>query len=160
MDTEPNPYQSPSDDASKVSEEAHLPNSLALPEEFRRRIVRGRGAVVAIALVFGVIAVLSFCAFVYQATYRGPAGEWFVLHNPLWVLGHLFRALGLTILASQLWQYSVSLKEISEVDDSDVDQFLNRHTSLWIWGAGILFLLIGYGVLSVVVPLVAAFSRM
>jgi hypothetical protein len=158
VEHDPNPYQAPGEEFSGDAFETTGEDSL--PAAFRKRIGRGRWAILVIALAFALVAALSYCMFAYQAMYLLSNDEFFVISSPLWVLAHLLRGVALTVLAWQLWQYSRSIRAIVRRGDEAVEAFLDRHAMLWTWGAAALAVLVGYSVLTSVWIVVEARNRL
>jgi hypothetical protein len=126
------------------------PTPLASPlrPDQRRQFARTRVGVLVIATTFATIALLSMVGFVFNLAFKYPGTDSPVIQvDPLWMAGHLVRALALGWLAFRLWCYHSALKRWR--DGGDADPFLRAQSAAWVAGAIAIVVLMGYAVLQV-----------
>src|SRR5207249_2617580 len=69
--------------------------------------------------------------------------------DPLWMLGHVIRGLGLGALAFYLWRYQSTIKNWRGTKGEGSEQFIRNHSAAWTTGALVLGVLLAYGLIYV-----------
>jgi hypothetical protein len=118
--------------------------------------LQSRWAIKFVAIVFGAIATLSIIGFLFNLTIKYPGTDRPVIAvDPLWMFGHIIRALALGFLAYRLWLYQSAIAQWHAPDGEGTEQFLSAHAAAWKTGAIVLGLLLLYGLIYVTPAIVA-----
>jgi hypothetical protein len=111
------------------------------------RLRRSRISIVFVAVVFGLVAAMSIFGFFFNLTINYPGTDRPVLAvDPLWMLGHLVRGVGLGWLSIALFRYQSQLRRWVGLDDYVSDSFIAAHNAAWSAGAIVLAVLIVYAI--------------
>ncbi len=135
MTTQKNPYSAP---VAKDREE----NKSSSVAGVLTNGLPGRIGIRVVLRFFGFLALMSLLLFAYQSTYVDQFGGSYFRTNPMWVISHLVRGVGMTILSWQLFCYVRLIRNIATA--SDLQMFARRHAILWNWGAIVLVAIAGY----------------
>jgi hypothetical protein len=120
------------------------------PSIRREPTFRSRLSILFVALVFGAVAALSVVGFLFNLTIHYPGTDRPVIAvDPLWMLGHDVRALGLGYLTYKLWRYQATIKH-ERGDSKGAEEFIAVHDAAWRAGAIVLATLLVYAVAYVV----------
>lgn len=115
----------------------------------------GRLSVLFAALIFGAVSVLSTAGFMFNLARKYPGtDELVIVYDPLWMLGHVLRAVGLGLLTYFLLRYHSAVKMCRGMTWKDAQGIIVIHDKLWLTAALVLAALAVYSFVY------AAFSRL
>ena len=127
------------------------PGAKNLDPSFQKQLLHSRLGIGFVAIVFGIISLLSIGAVVFNlsANYPGTNRPVIVV-DPLWMAGNVIRAIGLGILTFHLWRYQVAIKHWPGPDAKGTEDVILTQAAVWKTGAIVLGLLLVFAVIYVV----------
>lgn len=97
------------------------------------------------AVVFGAVSALSLVGFLFNLAHDYPGtNQPVILVDPLWMLGHVIRAVGLGILTCLLLQYQFAIKHHRVAAGDGPRRLVLAHDALWKTAALVLGVLVVY----------------
>lgn len=110
-----------------------------LDPSFRNRLLHSRLGILFVAIVLGTISALSIVGFVFNLTANYPGTDRpVIVVDPLWMVGHVIRGIGLGILTFRLWRYQVAIEHWRGSRGEGTEQFIITHAATWKTGAVVL----------------------
>lgn len=146
-----NPYKAPLERLGQPSAAADSANqSQAISPSHPTRFLGGRLSIIFVAVVFGTVSVFSLVGFVFNLMSNYPGTDRpVIVVDPLWMLGHVIRGIGLGMLTYFLFRYRSAIKKCCDLGGEDVERLIATHDTLWKTGALVLGVLVVYALVYV-----------
>jgi hypothetical protein len=146
-----NPYKAPLESPGQPSAAADSANAGKGPNSnHQRRCFSGRLSIMFVAFVFGTVSVFSLAGFVFNLLSNYPGTDRPVIAvDPLWMLGHVIRGIGLGILTCVLIRYQSAIKKCRATSGEDAERLIATHDTLWKTGSLVLGALVIYALVYV-----------